>query len=194
MQVDNYLHFIERLLFYTFHQYCSMVQKGKYGFKNLQEIHCICIIENTITPFTNYYNQIRLLNEFGELFSRLVSFHVIELGKFPIKKHEFHKITNEMEELVYTLKHAHNIDPTNKSEIPNFWDDDWLDEVLHKLDVSKLDPQQRVILDMSIVRHNLYLEKQQIDRQESREKGREEGREEERKILVLNLNKKRIFC
>jgi predicted transposase/invertase (TIGR01784 family) len=39
MQVDNYTAFIQRLLFYAFHMYCSVVSKGKMGFLNLPTIY-----------------------------------------------------------------------------------------------------------------------------------------------------------
>ena len=155
MQVDNYEYLIERLLYYTFHMYCSNVHKGEEGFANLQPIYCICIIEGNISNFKGYYQKITLQNETGLLFSSLIEFDFIELGKFPFKKHEFNKITTEIDQLLYTMKYAHKIKAKKTEETPSFWQKDWLNEALQKLDLSQMDPEERAILDMELLRQKI---------------------------------------
>ncbi len=173
MQVDNYLTFIQRLLFYTFHMYCSVVSKGKMGFLNLPPIYCVCIIEGSITPFEAYYNKVTLQNQKGVIFADNVEFHVVELGKFPILQHDFMKVETDMEKLAYTLKYAHQIDPTNDAERPPFWQEAWLDEILKKIDLNRMSPEQRVMFDMSLVKEVMYHQKLEDTAKEATTKTKE---------------------
>ncbi len=159
MQVDNYVAFIQRLLFYTFHMYCALVSKGKMGFLNLPPIYCVCIIESSITPFDGFYNKVTLQNQKGIIFADNIEFHVVELGKFPVSQSGFMKIETDMEKLAYTLKYAHHIDPTNEAERPTFWKEDWLEEILKKIDLSRMQPEERVMFDMSLVKEVMYHQK-----------------------------------
>jgi hypothetical protein len=61
--------------------------------------------------------------------------------------------------LAYTLKYAHHIDPTNEAERPPFWKEDWLDEILKKIDLNRMSPEQRVMFDMSLVKEVMYHQK-----------------------------------
>lgn len=159
MQVDNYTAFIQRLLFYGFHMYCSMVTKGKMGFLNLPPIYCVCIIEDSITDYDGYYNVVNLKNEKGLIFTDNIEFHLVELGKFPILQHEFNKVKTDMEKLAYTLKYAHKIDPNKEEEKPDFWKEDWLKEILEKVDLSRMTAEERVMFDMSLVKEVMYQNK-----------------------------------
>ena len=159
MQVDNYLHFIQRLLFYVFHMYCSQVQKGKTGFKNLPPIYCVCIIEGQITEYGNYYNKVTFQNQQGLLFTDNVEFHLVELGKFPILREDFNKIDTDMEKLVYTLKYAHQFEAKDEANKPSFWKEEWMEEILQKVDINRMSPEQRVMYDMSKVKLDMYYEK-----------------------------------
>jgi hypothetical protein len=84
---------------------------------------------------------------------------VIELGKFPILQSDFMKVQTDMEKLAYTLKYAHHIDLTNEAERPPFWKEDWLDEILKKIDLNRMSPEQRVMFDMSLVKEVMYHQK-----------------------------------
>ena len=159
MQVENYTVFIQRLLFYGFYMYCSLVRKGKFGFENLPPIYCVCIIEDKITEFEGYHNKVTLQNQKGLLFTDNIEFHVIELGKFPILRSDFHKVQTDMEKLVYTLKYAHQIDQTNEAAKPPFWKEDWLEEIMRKTDLNRMSPEERVMFDMSLVKEVMYQKK-----------------------------------
>jgi predicted transposase/invertase (TIGR01784 family) len=173
MQVDNYTVFIQRLLFYTFHMYCAVVSKGKMGFLNLPPIYCVCIIEGAITPFEGFYNKVTLQNQKGVVFAHNIEFHVIELGKFPILQSDFMKVETDMEKFAYTLKYAHHIDPTNEAERPPFWKKDWLDEIMKKIDLNRMSPEQRVMFDMSLVKEVMYHQKIEETAKEATEKAHE---------------------
>jgi predicted transposase/invertase (TIGR01784 family) len=182
MQVDNYTSFIERLLFYCFHMYCSLVTKGKMGFKNLPPIYCVCIIEGSITEFEGFYNIVNLKNEKGMIFSDNIEFHLVELGKFPILQHEFHKVKTDMEKLAYTLKYAHKINPKKEEEKPNFWKEDWLDEVLAKVDTTRMTAEEKVLFDMSLVKEVAYQDKlKQVAENASNERAK--------KTVILSFQK-----
>ena len=84
---------------------------------------------------------------------------MVELGKFPILREEFDKIKTDMEKLAYTLKYAHQFDTKEESSKPPFWKEEWLDDIIQKVDVTRLSPEQRVFFEMSIVKIDMYHEK-----------------------------------
>ena len=84
---------------------------------------------------------------------------MVELGKFPILREEFNKIKTDMEKLAYTLKYAHQFDTKEESSKPPFWKEEWLDDIIQKVDVTRLSPEQRVFFEMSKVKIDMYHEK-----------------------------------
>ncbi len=75
----------------------------------------------------------------------------------------------DMEKLAYTLKYAHQIDPTNEAENPPFWQEPWLDEILKKIDLNRMSPEQRVMFDMSLVKEVMYHQKLEDVAKEAKE-------------------------
>ncbi len=155
MQVENYDNLLERLQYYAFHVFNSMATKGKKGFAKMSPIHCICIIEGKISLGEAYQKRISLKGEDNNIIMGGLTFHLIELGKFPIKKADFEQIDNEKDEIFYTMKYAHTISPDKKSEVPTFWEKPTFKVALEKLDTSKMSPLQRAMLEMQIARENV---------------------------------------
>ena len=56
MQVADYPQFIQRMKFYAFHKFNTMVKKGKYFFTGLEPIYCIGILSKNIYPYPQYHN------------------------------------------------------------------------------------------------------------------------------------------
>ena len=48
MQLSDYPEFIQRMKFYAFHRFNTLVKKGKYKFENLSQIYCIGFLANNI--------------------------------------------------------------------------------------------------------------------------------------------------
>ncbi|MBK9460550.1 MAG: hypothetical protein IPN94_14260 [Sphingobacteriales bacterium] len=53
------------------------------------------------------------------------------------------------------MKYAHKIKAKKTEETPSFWQKDWLNEALKKLDLSQMDPEERAILDMELLRQKI---------------------------------------
>ena len=53
------------------------------------------------------------------------------------------------------MKYAHKIKAKKTEEAPSFWQKDWLNEALKKLDLSQMDPEERAILDMELLRQKI---------------------------------------
>jgi hypothetical protein len=53
------------------------------------------------------------------------------------------------------MKYAHKIKAKKTEETPSFWQKDWLNEALQKLDLSQMDPEERAILDMELLRQKI---------------------------------------
>ena len=64
-----------------------------------------------------------------------------------------------MEKLVYTLKYAHQFEAKDEANKPSFWKEEWIEEILQKVDINRMSPEQRVMYDMSKVKMDMYYEK-----------------------------------
>ena len=64
-----------------------------------------------------------------------------------------------MEKLAYTLKYAHQFEIKEESSKPPFWKEEWLEDIIQKVDVTRLSPEQRVFFEMSKVKIDMYHEK-----------------------------------
>lgn len=68
MQLSDYPEFIQRMKFYAFHRFNTLVKKGEYRFENLPKIYCIGFLANNIFPqLENYHNNAVLKNEQNEI-------------------------------------------------------------------------------------------------------------------------------
>ncbi len=185
-----------RLMFYDFHYFNSMVAKGKFGFENIPPVACICLLEDNFFPEKDIYvwkfQFSDLLNK--KVLSDKAQVHLVELGKFPILQQDWKKVSTDKEKLFYTMKYAHLINPGNPAEVPDFFAEPWLKEVLGKLTLANLTPEQRVMLDFSIMRYRMDKEEKLADLKEEFEKGeiagekRGEKRGEQNTIHVLQLH------
>jgi predicted transposase/invertase (TIGR01784 family) len=160
MQVDNYEHLIERLQYYAYLMFVSIVSKGKNGFDNLKPIHCICIIKGGITESTKYHQVVTLKNEENEIVMDNIIFHIVELGKFPIAKKDYQLITTKKEELLYTMKYAHKF---KEGESVPFWSNDYYKSALDSLNTSSMSPIDKALYASSLVRAQVVENKQKKD-------------------------------
>jgi predicted transposase/invertase (TIGR01784 family) len=151
MQSKNYDFFLERVQFYAFHTFNSSVTKGRSGFMFLPPIICICFVEDSINASNRYHHKILFKNDDNEVMMQNIEIHLIEFGKFPFKKDDFEKIVTEKEEILYTMKYAHTINPNDKVSVPLFFKKKpYISTALEKLDTSKMSPSQRADLEFVI--------------------------------------------
>jgi predicted transposase/invertase (TIGR01784 family) len=175
MQVDNYENLLERLQFYAFQVFTTMAKKGKGGFKDMGVIHCICILKGAITDSVNCHQIITLKNEENDIVMDNIVFHLIELGKFSIAKTKISNIHTEKEELFYTMKYAHQFDPF-KSKQPQFWEKEFFQVALHRLDTSKMSPMEVAAYENALMRVHTVANKQQQIVEEALNKGEIKGK------------------
>jgi predicted transposase/invertase (TIGR01784 family) len=193
MQVENYDFILERIQFYAFDIFNSLARKGKGGFKDMSPVHCICIIKGAVTESTKYHQIINLKNEDNEIVMDKLVFHLIELGKFPIGKNELSKITTEKEELLYTMKYAHKFDPM-KDVLPPFWEKDFYQVPLKRLDTSKMSPLEAAAYENALMRHKVVVDhheeklKKAVQEavQEETEKAKHDKKEAIKRLLLRN--------
>jgi len=136
-----------------------------------------------------YYQRIKFRSEKGHAFYEDIELHLVELGKFPIKKGEYHKLQTELDELIYTMKYGHQIDLRKAIQVPPFWGKDWLEAAIQKLDQRKMTADDRVLLEIGIVKVNMIHYEQQMllenAKAEGEAKGIAEGKEEGRKQRII---------
>ncbi len=168
MQVDNYQHFLERLQYYTFQVFNSNVKKGKGGFNDLAPIKCICFVEDKIIEGDRYHHRIVFKNDDNLEIMNHIEFHLIELGKFPFKKEDAAQIELLKEQILYTMKYAHTIDP-KQTEKPVFFEKKPIKTALDKLDVSKMNPRQRALYEVALIDDIVERERRKNERKERKE-------------------------
>ena len=178
MQRGNYDNLFERLQFYAYQIYNTLVQKGKHGFSSLRPIYCICVIEDKIINDDTYCRVLNLRDENNNLIGKNIEFRLIELGKVPIKQANFDQVTTDKEKLLYTMKYAHRINPKEANQIPPFFSEEWLAEAVKKLDTSKMSPDQLAMYHITMVRARTILDYEEKKRNEDRQKMRQEVKEE----------------
>ncbi len=179
MQSQDYRFIIQRLLYYTFQEFCNLIPKGpdETSYGALQPIYCICIIKDKILPGENYHQAFLLKNDQGNVLYSGLEIHLFELGKFPILPKEKKKVKSDLEKLLFTMKYAHTIDPKEKINIPDFWEEEWLSESITELELAKMTPEQRKWVERSLVKEGTIREARKVILEEMMQKGLEEGME-----------------
>ncbi len=178
MQKITLKYLVIRLMFYVFHFFNSQVKQGKHGFKNIPPVRGICILEGNIYPKSKkYFWSFKWRADTGRIFSSAVGIHLVELGKFPILREDFKKVSTDLEKILYTMKYAHLIDIDNPAEVPPFFLEPWIAEALQRLNLAAMSPQERAILDMSIVGDRMLRVEQEEKIEEKFEEGIEIGKE-----------------
>ncbi len=145
MQLFDFKHFIHRTKFYAFHKFNTMVQKGKYRFDNLNQIYTVSFLAGS-TYETELYHQIgKLKNQNSEVIDEQITHVIVELGKF---KKTLEEVETDLDKLLYTMKLTDTA-KTN-TNLPNFWEEGWIDEAIKELDKGNFTPEQRAQYEMII--------------------------------------------
>ena len=150
MQLGNHTFLIERLMFYLSMSYITKIPKGKDGFSAINKVHCICITRDTLFPkVTQYYHKSNFRTEEGMLISDKMELIFVELEKFTKLAHE---LSNEFEELLFTMKNAHTIDLADRAKTPAFWKKNWYKKTIKELNLSKMSPENRLMYELAWAR------------------------------------------
>ncbi len=176
MQRKHLANLATRLMYYNFHIFNSQAAKGMEGLDEMKPTFCICILQDAFFPKQSKYHwRFQFRSEEGQAFSDLSQIHLVELGKFPILQGDFKRVATDAEKLFYTMSYAHLIDPSNKAEVPDFFEEPWLAEALKKLDLAKMSPLERALLDISIMKERWARKELQEELQEKFEEGEKRG-------------------
>lgn len=138
MQLGQAPHFIQRMKFYALHTFNTLVERGRFDYASLPKIYCIAFLEKSILPTDSYYTLANLRNEQGELVDAQLTFITIELAKFA-KPAE--SVESDLDKLIYTMKTLDK--PTEPTEYPAFWNEEWLSRAIEELDTRKMTPEER---------------------------------------------------
>lgn len=82
MQVSDAPYFFQRMKFYAFHKFNSMVQRGNFDYNRLDRICRIGILANNIFSGSAYHTVGAIRSETGELLDEQITYVTVELDKF----------------------------------------------------------------------------------------------------------------
>lgn len=145
MQLLNLHNMIHRAKFYAFHRFNTMVKKGRYYFDDLKRIYTVSILAGNTYETALYHQLGTLKNQQGEEMDNQITHVVVELGKFQKTLPEIH---TELDKLLYIMKLTDTA--TRDTPLPDFAQEDWIDEALKELDRANLTPEQRAQAEMTI--------------------------------------------
>lgn len=148
MQVSDFKFFMQRLKFYGFHKFDTLVEKGKNTYQNLNKIYCIAILAHNISSFNNYHNIGCIKNQDGEIMDDQMTFVTVELPKFD--KIEEDCIT-DLDKLLFTMKALSQVE--QPIQYPKFWTEEWIEVAMKELETRKLSPEDRLAYLMTVGRN-----------------------------------------
>jgi predicted transposase/invertase (TIGR01784 family) len=173
MQVSDAPYFFQRMKFYAFHKFNSLVQKGNFDYNRLDRIYCIGILANNIFPGSAYHTVGAIRDEAGELLDEQITYVTVELDKFRIPAEE---VKTDLEKLVYTMKTIHTT--TQATQFPQFWNEEWLQIAIDELDKRKMTPDERFAYERTLAINAEAIRVVNVQVQEGREQGQLEAKKE----------------
>ena len=159
MQVDDYPQFIQRMKFYAFHKFNTMVKKGKYFFTGLEPIYCIGILSKNIYPYPQYYSLGQMKNEQGYVMDPLLTYITVELDKFKVSATD---IANDLEKLIFTMKNLQTYADRPVTEFPEFWTEEWLKIAIEELDTRRFSAEQYERYAVTLARNASAIQMEQV--------------------------------
>lgn len=145
MQVSDAPYFFQRMKFYAFHKFNTLVQKGNFDYSSLNRIYCIGILANNIFSGSAYHTAGSIRRADGELLDEQITYVTVELDKFKLSADEVH---TDLEKLVYTMKTIHTT--TQPTQFPQFWNEEWLQLAIDELDKRKMTPDERFAYERTL--------------------------------------------
>ncbi len=173
MQLGRYKNFMQRLKFYAFQKFSTLVNQGDFIYKDLKKIYCIAFLEKNIFPESKeYYHYGTLQNQNGEEMDSQITYLIVEISKFEKRKSE---VATDLEKLIYIMKNLENF--KDGKELPEFAGEGWISRAIEKLHNGRMTAEQRMFYAMTIAREAAkeQMWKESID--EAMDKGMREGME-----------------
>ena len=161
MQLGEFKNFIQRMKFYAFQKFNTMVKKGRYLFNDLTPIYCIGFLAENIYTTPDYYNLGVLRTPKGFVMDDQIKYITVELEKFNLKETE---IKTDLEKLIFTMKNFTQY--ATATQYPQFWTEEWLQIAINELDTRHFTPEQRMRYETILAQNAVavYNEKRAIDK------------------------------
>lgn len=182
MQVSEFPQFIQRMKFYAFHKFNTMVKKGKFMFTDLTPIYCVGILAKNIYSFKEYYSIGKLKNQEGNLMDDKLVYVTVEMEKFEKTVNE---ITTDLDKLIFTMKNLKTYADTPPTQFPAFWTEEWLNVAIKELDTRQFSPEQMEQYMMALAKNAQVIEDERIKVLKAEQKGREEATRETKKQAII---------
>ena len=177
----DYPQFIQRMKFYAFHKFNTMVKKGKYFFTGLEPIYCIGILSKNIYPYPQYHNLGLMKNEEGYIMDPLLTYITVELDKFNLTETD---ISNDLEKLIFTVKNLQTYAKRPATEFPPFWTEDWLKIAIDELDTRLFSAEQYERYAITLAYNASAIEMDRVKTLKVRTEEREKAEEEKREMIL----------
>jgi len=187
MQLDELKKFIKRSTFYAANRYGLITKKGDFYFDKLKKIYMISFLNGIVYPNSSELHHIgKLRNQHGELMGDEITQIMFEMGKWnkPVED-----IKTNLDKLIYVMKVTHTLKETDTFNPPEFWSEEWIQEAIKELDLSKMAPMEREYAERQIVKAVMYntsmKEKEEAIRAKERAiKAKEKEREAKGKVQL----------
>jgi len=187
MQVSRYPEFLQRMKFYAFTKFNTLVRRGDFHFGNMPRVYCVGILVHSIFPsLPGYHQHLNLRNAEGALLDQQLHFITVELAKFD----EAAPIVTDLQKLLHLMKSLHKL--RDVQDFPLFYREQWIREAIEELDRTAMTADERMYLEMSIVREVAVLDGHRADLAEALEEGLAKGKAkglEEGKLEGLEVGK-----
>jgi predicted transposase/invertase (TIGR01784 family) len=171
MQVAEFGHFMQRLKFYGFQKFNTLIRKGNFNYGSLPKVYCIGILASSSSSLTDYHHLGSIKNQHGEEMDNQMEFITIEMDKF---NKQGEACTTDLDKLIFTMKALNNVQQS-PTQYPRFWTEEWLKIAIQELDTRAMSPEQRMAYEMTLAYNAqaIQLEKEKMDAAEA--KGKAEG-------------------
>ncbi len=132
-----------------------------------QRIGCFSIgfmAKNIFPESEQYYHFATLKNQIGEELDRQIVHVIVEISKF---KKTSKTIQTDLDKLIYIMKQSETI--KDKNQLPDFAEEDWIEQALKKVDRSKMTPEQRMWFAISMAKKGSIIEMEEMEKKRREE-------------------------
>lgn len=171
MQVIEFPYIMQRMKFYGFQKFNTLVKKGDFDYAALPKIYCIAILANNTSPLTEYHHMGSVKNQHGEEMDAQMKFVNVELKKFA---KEAQSCTTDLDKLIFTMKSLSTAQQ-QPIEYPKFWTEEWLKIALHELDTRAMSPEKRMAYEMVLANNAEAIRQEKAKVAAAKEEGLAEG-------------------
>jgi predicted transposase/invertase (TIGR01784 family) len=180
MQLSDFKFFFQRMKFYGYQKFNTLVKKGEFNYSNLSRIYVIGILANNITNHVKYHNISTIKNQDNELVDDQITYITVELKKF-IKAAD--DCQTDLDKLIYAMKMLHEV--KEPMQFPAFFTEEWLKTAISELDSRNLTPEQRMVYEITMSNNAIAMwqEKERTDNAVAKGKAEEQLKTKKEAII-----------